>query len=235
VPWISIVSSPVGRGAGTLAFTVAANNTAVQRTGTINVGGSIFQVSQAPGAGAPPPGPDPGPQSAGYEDLIRRARAALSQRNFNLAGQLAKEALAADAAKPDAYDVLGYLDLYLAGNVSAARANMQAAIARGGKATFQVLHDHSKLTFAQHCAGELHIWRNRVVFTSPQDRFEATLAELKEAKPNRSWLPVPSGPNNFRPQGHTFHIETRYRNYNLAGTSRLQKEEMSMILDFIDK
>jgi serine/threonine protein kinase len=240
VGWISIVSSPVGRGNGVLAFNVAPNNTLFARSGTISIGNSTFNVNQAApaGSGGGSSGGGSGtapPVQTDYDGIMRQANAAFNQRNYQLAGQLARQAMQMDPAKPDAYDLLGHMDLYLAGNVAAARENMSAAIARGGKATFSVRHDHSKLTFAQSCGGFLYIWRNKVAFDSREDRFEVSKTEVQEAKPNRSWIPVPVGPNNFRPQGSVFHIDTKYRKYNMAGTSRLQKEEMNMILNFIGK
>ena len=47
VDWISIPVGPVGTGNGTVGYTVQPNATALQRTGTINVAGQIFTVSQA--------------------------------------------------------------------------------------------------------------------------------------------------------------------------------------------
>lgn len=52
-PWITVTSSPTGRGNGLVAFTVAAN-TGAARTGTISVGSRTFTVSQAAGAPTPP-------------------------------------------------------------------------------------------------------------------------------------------------------------------------------------
>jgi hypothetical protein len=220
--WLTIVSSPVGRGSGVIDFRVAANNTPSQRSGSIIIGKSSYTIVQ-----------DPGAPAANYEALIAQAHTAYRGRNYNLAGQLARQALQMDPARPDAYDILGHMDFYLAGNVAAAAQNMRAAIARGGKASFIVRHDHAKLTFAQSCGGYLHIWRDRISFTG-EDQFQVTRAEVKEAKPNRSWVPIPAG-NNLRPQGSAFHIETRYRNYNMMGTSRMPKEEMNLILDLIGK
>ncbi len=51
--WITVASSPTGRGNGVVAFTVAVN-TGAARTGTISVASGTFTVSQTAGAGTPP-------------------------------------------------------------------------------------------------------------------------------------------------------------------------------------
>ena len=221
--WISILSLPVGRGSGGLTFTVAANNAPTPRTGAITVGNSTFTITQAPGAEAPP---------ADYSRIMKQANGAFGERNYNLAAQLARQALSVNASKPDAYDLLGHIDLYIAGNLSSAQQNMQAAIARGGKATFSVRHDHSGLTFAESCSGYLYIWSNKVVFASPVDRFEASKEEVKEAEPNKGWAPIR---NNLGIPGHVFHIRITARNYNMTGTSSINKEEMNLIVALIGK
>ncbi|HEX9962394.1 MAG TPA: BACON domain-containing carbohydrate-binding protein, partial [Pyrinomonadaceae bacterium] len=45
--WITVTSGASGTGNGTVSFSVAANQTTSPRTGTINVGGQIFTVTQA--------------------------------------------------------------------------------------------------------------------------------------------------------------------------------------------
>ncbi|HEX8249603.1 MAG TPA: FG-GAP-like repeat-containing protein [Pyrinomonadaceae bacterium] len=46
-PWITVTSATSGTGNATISFSVAANPTSNPRTGTINVGGQIFTVTQA--------------------------------------------------------------------------------------------------------------------------------------------------------------------------------------------
>jgi serine/threonine protein kinase len=53
VPWISIVSSPFGRGSGSVAYTVAPNLDQDARSGAILIGGISLMVNQAPGAAGP--------------------------------------------------------------------------------------------------------------------------------------------------------------------------------------
>jgi hypothetical protein len=45
--WITVTSGTSGTGNGTVSFSVAANQTTSPRTGTINVGGQIFTITQA--------------------------------------------------------------------------------------------------------------------------------------------------------------------------------------------
>ena len=46
-PWITVTSGTSGTGNGSVSYSVAANQTTSPRTGTINVGGQIFTVTQA--------------------------------------------------------------------------------------------------------------------------------------------------------------------------------------------
>ncbi len=56
VSWITVaVPANIQNGMGTITFTVAPNNTSVQRTGTINIGGQIFTVTQEAGRDTIPP------------------------------------------------------------------------------------------------------------------------------------------------------------------------------------
>lgn len=47
--WITVSFGQTGTGSGTSGYTVAVNNTASQRTGTLNVAGQLFTVTQAAG------------------------------------------------------------------------------------------------------------------------------------------------------------------------------------------
>lgn len=45
-PWLTITSGATGSGSGSVVYSVAANNTTNQRTGTMNIAGQIFTVTQ---------------------------------------------------------------------------------------------------------------------------------------------------------------------------------------------
>ncbi|MBM3812648.1 MAG: hypothetical protein FJW20_13555 [Acidimicrobiia bacterium] len=160
-----------------------------------------------------------------YDDLIHSFR---SRGGFSV--QLARQAIALDPNRPEAYEALGGFDLQR-GDIGSAEANFKAAIARGGNASFRVKHDHARLTFATYCAGTLTISRDRVAFAGSEDRFDVARTEVKEAKANKRFMPFGGSRSG---EQHPFHLETRSRNFNLVSAGRLQEQEMQLILSLIN-
>lgn len=81
------------------------------------------------------------PTGPTYADYIDQALNALRVRDMLQVRNATQKAINIDNAKPQAYYLLGYANLYLAGNVVEARANFNSAIERGGEVSFIVLND----------------------------------------------------------------------------------------------
>jgi len=111
----------------------------------------------------------------------------------------------------------------------------ETAVRTGGKATFTVVHDHSKGNFEKDpkasCVGELVFTSTDVRFdgvgAGDSHHFEATWAEVIEA-----------GSNKFFGSGiGGFHVamnpDGKYKNINLAPKSK-DKAEAKMIIDLLN-
>jgi hypothetical protein len=142
------------------------------------------------------------------------------------------EAIAADApGRPEAFETLAGIRLKQ-GDYHQAYEMYESAIRQGGKATFSILHDHTRGNFdsgpKNTCAGELSIQPSGVKFEGADGhRFASTWAELQEA-----------GANKFFGSGiGGFHVkvtigEGKSRNFNLAPRSK-DKREANLILDLL--
>jgi hypothetical protein len=119
--------------------------------------------------------------------------------------------------------------------------NYKAALARGGEATFHVVHDHGAGNFQNACRGWLHVSRNGVHFEAFDSlhKFSASRSQVHEAKKNR-WQGVllNDGSGRQAPDMHPFHIRlqsSKGPNYNFAPMSNSGDAERGLILDIIDK
>jgi hypothetical protein len=114
-----------------------------------------------------------------------------------------------------------------------AREHMEAALDHGGKATFMLIHDHSRGNFESDdpkatCVGELTIFSNGVSFEprDDADRFAANWSDVKDAGGNRFFG---SGKGGFHVSINT---GGKYKNFNLAPESK-EKAEGKLILDLL--
>jgi hypothetical protein len=121
------------------------------------------------------------------------------------------------------------------GNYREAGELFETAVRNGGKATFTVVHDHSKGNFEKDpkasCVGELVFTTTDIRFdgvgAGESHHFEASWAEVIEA-----------GSNKFFGSGiGGFHVamspDGKYKNINLAPKSK-DKAEAKMIIDLLN-
>ena len=172
-----------------------------------------------------------------------QARAAFSARNYQASAQLAQQAIAMNPNGSQAYDLLGFINFYQLGNYSEGVNLMQQAVAKGGSATFLVLHDMGDGSFSNRCTGYLKVSKTQVSFRSTScngDNFTTPVSDITEARPNRlsRLIPRSRGPRDLSVGAvvaNPFHIKTIHSNYNLAGSSRSSKAEMDAILDLVGR
>lgn len=84
--------------------------------------------------------------SAGYYDCIDRALAAFRAKNLPLVTSETLKAIAIDDKLPQAHTLLGFANLYLAGNVNDARKYFTNALDRGGEVSFVVINDRKSVS-----------------------------------------------------------------------------------------
>lgn len=120
------------------------------------------------------------------------------------------------------------------GDYVVARDQMEMALARGGKAAFTIIHDHSRGNFELDdpkatCVGELTILENELRFEPRDggDRFAAGWADVKDVGGNRFFG---SGKGGFHVSINT---GGKYKNFNLAPLSK-EKAEARVILDLLE-
>ncbi len=142
--------------------------------------------------------------------------------------QLAKD----EPSRPEVYEAMADISLRKR-DYGQARELIDSAFVHGGKATFRLIHDHSRGNFDADdpkttCLGELTIDADEVRFESPGngDRFSATWSEVRDAGTNRFFG---SGRGGFHVSINT---GGKYKNFNLAPESK-DKAEAKLILDLL--
>jgi hypothetical protein len=137
---------------------------------------------------------------------------------------------AAQPGRPQAYETLAAIYLQQ-GDFYQAYEMFDSAIRNGGKATFSMMHDHTRGNFddgaGATCVGELTLQPAELTFESVDGhRFATSWAELREAGANRFFGSSIGG----------FHVKVtadgKLRNFNLAPRSR-DKREANIILDLL--
>jgi hypothetical protein len=139
---------------------------------------------------------------------------------------------AAEPNRPEAYEAMARISLRKRDYVQA-RELIGSALDHGGKASFMLIHDHSRGNFEADdpkatCIGELRILADGVRFEAINDgdRFSANWAEIREAGSNRFFGSGIGG----------FHVAVtaagKYKNFNLAPESK-DKAEGKLILDLL--
>jgi hypothetical protein len=128
-----------------------------------------------------------------YDDLLDQAMFFYKdQKNPKGAVQFLETAVRLNPKKPEAYQMLGFVNLYGLNNPSSAEKLMREAITNGGSAVFRVYHDDSG-SFNGRCSGSLYISPDSIRFESDDNRhtFETSSVNIDKFKldteSNRNW------------------------------------------------
>jgi len=164
-----------------------------------------------------------------YERAVAEATT-IGTDDLNRAARRLEFITAEDPARPEAYEKLAAIRLQQ-GDFYQAYEMYASAVRKGGKASFSVLHDHTRGGFNSGpndtCAGELSVLPDKLMFEGADGHgFAVGWAELLEA-----------GSNRFAGAGiGGFHVKLgankNSRNFNLAPRSR-DKREANIILDLL--
>lgn len=188
---------------------------------------------------SPPPvntGRAPVPRGADYDDLTDQATYAIDANDYARASQLLQQAIAINPSLPRSYQLLGFTELYLRGDLASAERNMRAAIERGGSAAFRVFHDHANGSFKDTCSGSLFVTRTNVTFKADNgvDTFATLDTDINEIKTNKFVGRNPLGGllGGIGELG-AFHIKVKRlgenKNYNFAPRTKKKKESELII------
>lgn len=184
---------------------------------------------------APPPpaitAPDNELPRLTYEQRVTDATG-VADEDSDRALVVLQQLSADEPGRPEAYEAMAGIRLRNR-EYGKARDVLTRALDHGGKATFALIHDHTRGNFDLHdpkatCVGELTILGSEVRFDSPgtPDRFASSWAEVRDAGPNKFFG---SGIGGFHV---TITADGKYRNFNLAPQSR-DKAEGKLILDLL--
>jgi hypothetical protein len=211
--------------------------------GTNSLVGAIAAAYTAPGrTRATPPATNSrglavASKALDYDDLTDQATAAYDAHDAVRATQLLTQAIQLNAAQPRAYQLLGFTQLYLQGNIAEAEKNMRKAIELGGSASFRVFHDHANGSFNQTCSGTFFVTRTNVTYKADdgRDTFEAEDAGIREIKVNN----LAGGTFGMLLGGRdlgAFHIKVKRekdsKNYNFAPLTK-KKNESELIITLV--
>jgi tetratricopeptide (TPR) repeat protein len=171
----------------------------------------------APAQLAAPPPPPPAPS---YADLLKQADTMMAAKQYNQAQALLNQAIQANSARPQAYNALAKLELYLLNLPSQAFEHYRAAIAKGGVATLRVSHEKG--------AGWLSISQGNAAYQGDGGADSFDSGAVKEAKKNKSGL-LKGGKGHF-----AFHVKlVTGQNYNFEPTSQSPGSEVDFILSVL--
>jgi hypothetical protein len=133
------------------------------------------------------------PTLADYEDLLDQAVFSYKdQKNPTVAVRFLETAVKINPKKPEAYQMLGFVNLYGLNNPVTAEKLMRESFNYGGSAVFRVYHDDSG-NFGSRCSGSLYISPVIIRFESDDNlhTFETSVANIDKFKldteSNRSW------------------------------------------------
>jgi hypothetical protein len=164
-----------------------------------------------------------------YERDVAEA-VTLSAEDLDRAARRLERITTDEPSRPQAYENLAAIRLRQ-GDYYQAFEMFDSAIRNDGKATFSILHDHTRGNFdsgpKNTCAGELSIMPAGVRFEGADGhRFAASWTELQEAGANRFFGSGIGG----------FHVKVgndgKSKNFNLAPRSK-DKREANLILDLL--
>ena len=173
------------------------------------------QTAPPPPAAAPPSAP-----VVSYDDMLKQAQELIGKGQYAPAQTLLKSAIQANPRAWQAYNTLGQIELYQLNSPAEAFDHYQAALARGGMATFRVSREHEP--------GWLSVSSGKAGFKADGGMHNFPVSAVKEAKANKlGKLMVGKG-------RHAFHIRlSDDQNYNFEPTSADPGAEVSFILSAI--
>jgi len=133
------------------------------------------------------------PLPPNYDDLLDQAMFSYKdQKNPQSAVRYLETAVKMNPKKPEAYQLLGFVNLYGLNNAAAAEKVMRESIENGGSAVFRVYHDDTG-SFSGRCTGSLYISPESIRFESDDNlhTFETSTASVDKIKldteSNRIW------------------------------------------------
>jgi serine/threonine protein kinase len=173
------------------------------------------------------------PASGDYKTLMQQAGELDNKHSYQDEVQVLDKAIQADPKRWEAYDLKAQVYLYNFQKFPEAKENFEASLARGGNATFHVLHDRGAGNFTSKSSGWLYVTRNSVEYRASDgspDKFNARRSEITDVGS--------SNPSTSRGKGlsfdhHAFHMRINKTLWMFGPQGQFGEEQRSMILGII--
>jgi serine/threonine protein kinase len=168
----------------------------------------------------PPAAVQPSKPVESYDDMLKQAEDMIGKSQYTQAQALLGSAIQANPGAAQAYNALAKIELYYLNSPAQAFSHYQAALTKGGVATFRVSRDHEQ--------GWLSVSSGKAGFKSDGGMNNFPLSAVKEAKGNKF------GKIMVGKAHHAFHVLLMNGvNYNFEPTSTDPGEEENFILSAI--
>jgi len=187
----------------------------------------------APVVAAPvAPAPAPVVVAPGYDAMLATAETDINNSQYDDAAAVLKKAIAANPARPQAYNSLAKVEMYFLHAPNQAFEHYRASLARGGVASFYVYHDHGSGEFQNYCSGWLTVSRGKASFKADDTIHSFPTEPVKEAKKNRLMGKFLSAQGKSL---HAFHLRLlNNHNFNFGPSSETPGPESDFIVRVIE-
>ena len=197
-----------------------------------------FKPASAPTpapAGASGTGQAANPASADYKTLMQQAGELDNKHSYQEEIQVLDKAIQVDPKRWEAYDLKAQVYLYNFQKFPEAKENFEASLARGGNATFHVMHDKGAGNFTFKSNGWLYVTRTSVEYRASDgspDKFNVRRGEVTDVGSSKPFGSTSRGKGpSF--DHHAFHMRINKTLWNFAPQGQFAEEQRSMILGII--
>ena len=178
-------------------------------------------------------GPGPAAPTGDYKSLIAQASELDKKHSYQDELKVLNQAIKVDPNRWEAYDLKAQVYLYNFQQFPEAKENFEASLARGGNATFHVIHDHGGGNFTLKCSGWLYVMRNRLEYKasdSSPHKFVAQRSEITDVKQVKPMGSAGKGPTFDH---HAFLMRINKTLWIFQPQGEFQDEQRSMIMSIL--
>jgi hypothetical protein len=172
------------------------------------------------------------PLSGDYKTLMQQAGELDNKHSYPEELRVLDQAIKVDPKRWEAYDLKAQIYLYNLQKFPEAKENFEASLARGGNATFHVLHDHGAGNFTSKSAGWLYVTRSTVEYKASDgsmDKFNAKRGEITDVGSTKPFGAA-KGPQIDH---HAFHMRINKALWTFAPQGQFADDQRSLILEIM--
>lgn len=173
------------------------------------------------------------PPAPNYDELLDQAIYSYKdQKNPRSAAQFLETAAKMNPKAPQAFQMLGFVNLYGLNNLAQAERYMRESIENGGSAVFRVYHDDNG-NFMRRCSGSLYISPESVRFESDdnQHTFETLTVNVDKIRLDRESSKVWKKHTIFKVFLKLGKTEAKFRFAPITGRENESKMVARMVIE----